>query len=175
MPRTELEHRWIEEDGTVICQQPAMVELLYSGQALGGIFCDDPEDANEWATATSLCDSSMVGPAAVQGPQFGGISWGDHWNTPAPYDTIDVGSLCIQRCTSDAERARIHDEMIQLEARGMIPVLRHLVYCVDTWRAAGIFWGVGRGSSVSSLVLHKIGINRINPMDFDLEISEWLK
>ena len=54
-------------------------------------------------------------------------------------------------------------------------VNRALYQFSDRWREAGIFWGVGRGSSVCSLVLHKIGINRINPMDFDLEPSEWLK
>ena len=36
-------------------------------------------------------------------------------------------------------------------------------------------WGVGRGSSVSSYVLFLIGINRIDPLKFDLDVSEFLK
>ena len=57
----------------------------------------------------------------------------------------------------------------------MLPVLRHLVYMVDHFRREGITWGVGRGSSVSSFVLYLIGINRINPLEFGLDIKEFLK
>ena len=57
----------------------------------------------------------------------------------------------------------------------MIPVLRHLAWIVYHLRKMEIVWGVGRGSSVSSLLLYLIGINRIDPMKFGLDISEFLK
>jgi DNA polymerase III alpha subunit len=57
----------------------------------------------------------------------------------------------------------------------MVSIMRHLIYCVDAWRQNGVVWGVGRGSSVCSFVLHLIGINRINPIEHGLDIGEWLK
>ena len=43
-----------------------------------------------------------------------------------------------------------------------------MIFLVDTLRQNNVIWGVGRGSSVSSYVLYLIGINRINPMKFNL-------
>jgi len=42
-------------------------------------------------------------------------------------------------------------------------------------RKRNILWGVGRGSSVSSYVLYLIGINRIDPLQFNLDVREFLK
>jgi DNA polymerase III alpha subunit len=42
-------------------------------------------------------------------------------------------------------------------------------------RENGIVWGVGRGSSVSSFVLYKLGVHRINSLYYDLDPAEFLK
>jgi DNA polymerase-3 subunit alpha len=42
-------------------------------------------------------------------------------------------------------------------------------------RKNNIVWGVGRGSSVASFVLYKIGIHRINSIEYDLPIEEFFK
>jgi hypothetical protein len=67
------------------------------------------------------------------------------------------------------------EEYVLFEERNMIPVLRHLIYMVQLLRQQGVLWGVGRGSSVSSYILFLIGINRIDPMKFNLDVSEFLK
>jgi len=46
---------------------------------------------------------------------------------------------------------------------------------VDNLRKRNVVWGVGRGSSVSSYVLFCIGINRIDPLKFNLDVGEFLK
>ena len=38
-----------------------------------------------------------------------------------------------------------------------------------------VIWGVGRGSSVSSYVLYKLGIHRIDSMFYDLDVEEFLR
>jgi len=175
MTRIDLSNRIVLEDGTVICRSSAMVEMLYSGMDLTGVYCEEPADEQEWLAAARICDSDTQGPVYRDSPAYNGIIWTDHWFTPEPYSSIDIHSWCHLRAINDQEHRRIDDELAEMEKRNMIPLLRHLIYCVDTWRANGIVWGVGRGSSVSSLVLHKIGINRINPLDHGLEITEWLK
>ena len=48
-------------------------------------------------------------------------------------------------------------------------------YLVDTMRNNNIVWGVGRGSSVGSFVLYKIGINRINPNLLQIRLPRLFK
>ena len=81
----------------------------------------------------------------------------------------------MDRCATDEQRIRVCDEYQLFNDRRMIPVLRHLIYMVDHLRSQNVVWGVGRGSSVSSYVLFLIGINRIDPLKFDLDVSEFLK
>ncbi len=38
-----------------------------------------------------------------------------------------------------------------------------------------VIWGVGRGSSVSSYVLYKLGIHRIDSIFYDLDVEEFLR
>jgi DNA polymerase III alpha subunit len=38
-----------------------------------------------------------------------------------------------------------------------------------------IIWGVGRGSSVASYVLYKLGVHRINSLYYNLDATEFLR
>lgn len=171
----DIDGRMILEDGTVVCSQDALVEVLYQGKDLLGTFCSDPRDQEEWDNAARDCDSALAGPIHAPGMMFSGINWAQHWNTPEPYSMMDVGEHCLSLCQDARERDRVLHEMDLFEKNGMVPVIRHLIYCVDVWRTNGVLWGVGRGSSVCSFILHLIGVNRINPFDYDLDIAEWIK
>jgi DNA polymerase-3 subunit alpha len=59
--------------------------------------------------------------------------------------------------------------------RDLFPLLRYLKYLVDTMRNNNVVWGVGRGSSVASFVLYKMGVHRINSLYYDLDPAEFLK
>ena len=59
--------------------------------------------------------------------------------------------------------------------RDMVDVLIFLKYLVDTMRENNIIWGVGRGSSVASFCLYLIGVHKVNPLKFNLDIKEFLK
>jgi Bacterial DNA polymerase III alpha NTPase domain len=175
MKTTELDNRTLLDDGTVICDEAALVQLLYAGHDIGGLFCAEPETQIEWETATHICDDQTTGPVHVTTRQFTDKQWYLSWHTPAPYHDMDILKWCLAKCSNDQERQRVHQEIAEMSKRNMLPVLRHLVYAVDKWREHGVFWGVGRGSSVSSFVLYLIGINRINPLEYGLDIAEWLK
>lgn len=168
-------NRQILDDGTVICSDEALVEILYSGQDINGLFCDSQASVNEWQTASRICDSRDQGPIYAAQEQFDAINWYHHWFTPEPWRSIDLRAWCLAKCQNAIEQQRVEYEILEFEKRHMIPIMQHLIYCVDQWRSSNVLWGVGRGSSVSSFVLFLIGINRINPMEFDLNIHEWLK
>jgi len=57
----------------------------------------------------------------------------------------------------------------------LFDLLKFLTYLVDVMRENNIIWGVGRGSSVSSFVLYKLGVHRIDSMYYKLEIDEFLR
>jgi DNA polymerase III alpha subunit len=61
------------------------------------------------------------------------------------------------------------------QARNLLTLLQYLKYLVDTLRTNKIVWGVGRGSSVSSYVLYKIGVHKIDSLYYDLDPAEFLK
>lgn len=172
---TDLKNRIILDDGTVICSSKAMIEMLYNNHDLSGIFCNDPKDEDEWKLAQRLCDSKIDGPTYAAESQMTGINWYDAWFTPEPYKSLDILDWCLQKCQNDEEKSRVQIEFLEFEKRNMIPVIKHLLFCVNTWRENNIFWGVGRGSSVSSFVLYLIGLNRINPIKYNLDVAEWLK
>ena len=170
-----LHNRSIHADGTVVCSQAALIELLYSGEDISGLFCDTPDDEQEWCAAAKICDDSQSGPVHTTQPAFSDVDWRANWLTPEPFASIDVLDWCISQCSTEQEIQRVKMEISEMQQRNMISLVRHLIYCVDIWRKSGIVWGVGRGSSVCSFVLFLVGINRINPLEYDLDLREWLK
>lgn len=97
------------------------------------------------------------------------------WFTPEPYANLDVKEWLLEKCQTEEQVLRILDEWQLFEEREMIPVLRCLVYLVDSFRERGIVWGVGRGSSVASYALYLIGVHKVNSLEFDLDVREFLK
>lgn len=171
----DLKNRKILEDGTVICSEESLIEILYTGKDINGVFCNNMQLQEEWKSAAKICDSQDQGPVYVNDTQYQHINWYEHWFTPKSYQDIDLRSWCLKKCRTEEQKTRVNYEIDQFENRNMLPIMKHLIYCVDVWRQNNIVWGVGRGSSVSSYVLYLIGINRIDPLEFDLNIHEWLK
>lgn len=97
------------------------------------------------------------------------------WSIPEKYQTLDVWEMLLNKCTTDEQRLRLAIEQHEYDSRNLLPVLRLMIYLVDHFRERNVVWGVGRGSSVASFVLYLIGIIKINPMDYGLEIDEFLR
>lgn len=170
-----LKNRKIFDDGTVICNDDALVEILYSGQDFSGVFCNNIENQTEWEYANKINDTDYSVPIFGDNPQYAEINWYQYWRTSELYVNIDLLEWCLSRCKTEEESDRVRLEITEFEKRNMIPIMKHLIYCVDIWRSNNIFWGVGRGSSVCSFVLYLIGINRINPLQYKLFLGEWLR
>lgn len=172
---TDLGNRTILDDGTVICEDSALVEMLYQGLDLDSVFAMPSTDVLLYNETVKVFDSDYAQLLTATDAQYSDIRWFDHWTTPDEYQAIDIADYCYSRCDSVEEIARVQHELALFEERNMIPVLRHLIFLVDHFRKHNILWGVGRGSSVSSFVLFLIGINRINPLIFGLDVKEFLK
>jgi DNA polymerase III alpha subunit len=66
-------------------------------------------------------------------------------------------------------------ELAMYKASGLYPILQVLIYVVDPLRTHHFVWGVGRGSSVASYLLHLIGVHKVDSVKYNLDIKEFLK
>jgi DNA polymerase III alpha subunit len=97
------------------------------------------------------------------------------WHMPKQYQDLDIAEWLIQQCKTNSELERVGDELLMYQEKQLFPLLCYLKYLVDVMREHNIVWGVGRGSSVSSYVLYLIGVHRINSLQYNLDIREFLR
>jgi DNA polymerase III alpha subunit len=98
-----------------------------------------------------------------------------NWHMPEEYKTLDIVSWLENKQLAPEQLERTRMELSMFQERGMIPVLRFLVYLVGICKENKIVLGVGRGSSVASYVLYLIGIHKVDSIKYDLDIKEFLK
>jgi len=97
------------------------------------------------------------------------------WFMPNEYKNLDIAEYVLSLCRSDAELQRCGQELMLYQERDLFNLLRYLKYLVDLMNQNNLIWGVGRGSSVASYVLYKLGVHRIDSMYYDLDPGEFLR
>lgn len=97
------------------------------------------------------------------------------WSIPKEYQDLDIENWVLNQCKDVLSYSRAEQELALYRQNDMIPVLKTMKYIVDTLRANNIVWGVGRGSSVASYVLHVIGVHKIDSIKYNLPIEEFFK
>lgn len=98
-----------------------------------------------------------------------------NWHMPNEYKNLDIAVHVLSLCDTEAELQRCGAELLLYQERDLFDLLRYLKYLVDVMKQNQIIWGVGRGSSVASYVLYKLGIHRIDSMYYDLDPKEFLR
>ena len=94
---------------------------------------------------------------------------------PMEYKQLDIAAYILRLCTTEAELQRCGEELLLYQERDLFNLLKYLKYLVDVMIENKIIWGVGRGSSVASYVLYKLGVHRIDSMYYDLDPQEFLR
>ena len=165
------------EHGDVIFSEEDALELLYTDPDfdIGKLFFDHTEKYS-----TALKQLGLDLPTIKTAPEREPLAVFDNkninnWHMPKKYYQINVLQWLLERCQNEDERFRVQMEYDLFEKKKFIRVLQFLVYFVDTLRENNIVWGVGRGSSVSSFCLFLIGVHKINPMLYNLDITEFLR
>jgi len=98
-----------------------------------------------------------------------------NWHMPDKYKNLDIAQHVLSLCTLESELQRCGEELLLYQERDLFNLLRYLKYLVDTMIENNIIWGVGRGSSVASYVLYKLGVHRIDSMYYNLDVHEFLR
>lgn len=97
------------------------------------------------------------------------------WYMPEQYRNMDIAEHVLSLCDTEAELQRCGQELMLFQERDLFDLLRYLVYLVDIMRENQLIWGVGRGSSVASFVLYKLGVHRIDSLYYELDPEEFLR
>jgi DNA polymerase III alpha subunit len=98
-----------------------------------------------------------------------------NWHMPEEYKRMDIAAHVLGLCSNEAELQRCGAELLLYQERNLFDLLRYLAYLVAVMQDNRIIWGVGRGSSVASYVLYKLGVHRIDSMYYDLDPQEFLR
>ena len=97
------------------------------------------------------------------------------WHMPQEYKDLDIAQHILSLCTTEAELQRCGHELMLYQERNLFDLLRYLKYLVDVMSEHQLIWGVGRGSSVASYILYKLGVHRIDSMFYELNVEEFLR
>ena len=167
----------INDHGDVIFSEEDAIDLLYTdpGIDISKLYFEDIQQYSE-----SLKQLGIDLPPIHTAPKRAGVQEFDRlncgkWHMPEKYYQINVLEWLLDKCQNDEEKIRVQMEYDLFEKKNFIRVLQFLIYFVDTLRANNVVWGVGRGSSVASFCLFLIGVHKINPLLYNLDIKEFLR
>lgn len=97
-----------------------------------------------------------------------------NWLIPEDYKHMDIAEYLVNACPENNYK-RLVDELELFQKHHMLDLLKTMKYIVDTLRKNNVVWGVGRGSSVASYVLFLLGVHKIDPIKYELQINEFFK
>lgn len=173
----ELDDYYITDKGEVITKHDFLVERLLSGDPINITPTEKHSD--------TLLYNYRIGNDKIQiweeDDNLTGPSPETYeWTFPEKYQSIDIEYLAISRMEkmglmSPEYQERIVEELRIMNEREMYPFIRCMLYIIDIFRKNNIVWGVGRGSSCASLVLYVLGINKIDPVKYDISMNEFFK
>ena len=167
----------INDHGDVIFSEEDVIELLYTDPDfdISKLYLSDIEKYCQSLKALGI-DLPVINTVPKRPkPDVFDKENCDNWHMPDKYYQINVLQWLLDKCQNDEEKIRVQMEYDLFEKKKFIRVLQFLIYFVDTLRANNMVWGVGRGSSVASFCLFLIGIHKINPMLYNLDITEFLR
>lgn len=165
------------DHGQLVFDQADLIDLLMQGQdpaGLSGMLVDESVQLDPWPDTMS-----PPGLIRYQRPQCSVAEYHSQqqqqWHMPQEYKNLDIAELILGLCNTEAELQRCGQELLMYQERDLFDLLRYLKYLVDVMQDNHIIWGVGRGSSVASYVLYKLGVHRIDSLYYNLDIAEFLR
>lgn len=103
------------------------------------------------------------------------------WKLPQKYLELDVDThmfeLLNQASTpypKEQAVARVQLELREFKLRGLVDLLRTIIYVMDVFREKQVVWGVGRGSSCASYVLFLLGLHVVDPILYEVDLEEFM-
>lgn len=171
--------RQVDAWGRTIVSPDAVIELVLKGYDVSNLLVADDESIREYNEHCRRFDKGEAILATPTEPEI--TPEQEHaartinWFISDDIQHIDVRQFLLSMCQTTEAWERVNEEMDLFEERNLIPLLQLMMYLVDHFRRNEIVWGVGRGSSVASYCLYLIGVHKIDPLRYGLDVHEFLK
>ena len=169
-----LSNRIIDDDGNVIYNNQGILDYIYKFKKIPTnilfLESDDIKRFNEFSEYFGESERITL-PKRLRSHSERQKSW----FIPNEYLNIDLEVYFNTLCKSDIERERVKIELQEYKRTNMEMLLRFMIFLMDYIKKNGYVLGVGRGSSVCSYCLYLIGVHKINSIEYDLNIKEFLK
>lgn len=168
----------IDDYGIPYYTEEESVELLYSNKNLDTdtLLLEDPDkfnSSNEETYSEYPSIKKYLKPSVPVNLFHKQKS--SHWFIPDDYLEFDIKTYLMGQCETDQEVGRMQQELALFEQMDNYHILRFAKFFVDTLKKNNKVWGIGRGSSTASFALYKIGLHSINPIEWDIPITEFIK
>ncbi len=164
--------------GELIFDQDDVCALLMQGRDpgdLSGMIVDQSVDLSCWPdTINPVPEFVQQRIHTCSVPEFHAQAQ-SNWHMPVEYKNMDIAKHVLSLCNNESELQRCGAELLLYQELNMFDLLRYLKYLVETMTDHNIIWGVGRGSSVASFVLYKLGVHRVDSLYYNLDIKEFLR
>lgn len=177
MSKTSLKDRTLYYDGDTEVSPDQVIDMIDKG--LRDLYVSEITD--EIKQYNRLSSRKITTKETINPLSF-------EWNIPDEYKNIDVVDYVIDRwaqeCTTndqitsddaDVRAKRVSKELTLYKELDLLPILRAIIYVINTLQDKKIVWGVGRGSSVSSYVLYLLGVHDVDSVKYDLDITDFLR
>lgn len=164
--------------GELIFTEDDVCDQLMQGRtvdSLKGMIVDKSVNLEKFAMFLEYVPPFIAENLHNQNPDAIHQGFQQNWHMPESYKQLDIAKYILSLCANEAELQRCGHELLMYQERNLFNLLRYLKYLVDTMREHQLIWGVGRGSSVASFVLYKMGVHRINSMFYELDPGEFLR
>lgn len=166
--------------GQMIFSEDDIINLYLQGHDLGMLNRLLVDSTVDLETAAQILDNVPAFVRYDELAQKQTLEEWDHrcqanWHMPEEYRQLDIAAHVLDLCQSDAELQRCGHELMLFQERDLFNLLRYLKYLVDVMQENRLIWGVGRGSSVASYVLYKLGVHKIDSMFYELDPAEFLR
>ena len=167
--------------GELVFSEDDVCDLLMQGRTIDSLermTVDETVDLERLVTLVERPEALLLWGfprnSDITVPEFH-LTQQNSWHMPDEYQTLDIAAHILGLCNSEAELQRCGEELLLFQERNLFDLLRYLKYLVDVMTVNNVIWGVGRGSSVASYVLYKLGIHRIDSLYYKLDCREFLR
>ena len=176
----DLKDRIITDDGEVVAKHDLLVRKALSGEVFTELRAVGHPDIKQYNESSGHATPIVVWKDTGEDSMIGPSTETCGWTIPKKYLELDIVELCIEalmtkQVNTDAHVNRMTWELKQMEEKNMYPFVRCLLYVTDVFKDKGVVWGVGRGSSCASLVMYLLGINKVDPVKYDIPAKEFFK
>lgn len=168
------ENRTIDQDGNVLCNLNAAVYAMNCGADVRYIQLqeiDEPEMTRFNENCRRFGLETRMHKNTVNHEENHEL-----WRYDSAYDNLNLLDYFLSKCPQEEKYIeRVKFEVQLYEHYNMTRLLRCMIWLVDYMTENEMFWGLGRGSSVSSYLLFLIELHMVDSVKYELDVNEFLK